>query len=126
MAQKRQGNGTTTMTGSAVTLFTAFTQGKEFLFFALAPAGQNITALSIEARVKGNSSTWRTLANAASDFTSPSGSIFGASGDLTALAAAATGWAKVQVTGDYEIRVRATAVSAGTVAWEFNTARPER
>ena len=126
MIAKRQADGTATMTGSAVTLFVARTQGREYLTFAIAPAGQNITALSVEFRIKGNSTVWRTLANAAAHFTAPSGSIFGAEGDLVSLAAASTLWCKVQITGDYEIRVRATAVSGGTVVWEFNTAPPRK
>jgi len=119
-------HGVTTMTGAAVTLFTAVTQDLSDLFFSLLPATQNLTALSIEATVKHGSNTWMTLASAAGDFTAPSGSIFGASGDLTTLAAASEGWCKVEVHGDFKIRVRATATAGGTVDWDFNTGNPGR
>ena len=120
MATGQQDHGVTTMTGAAATLFTAVTQNRTDLFFSLLPATQNLTALSIEARVHDESNTWMTLASAAGDFTAPSGAIFGASGDLTTLAAASEGWCKVEIHGDFEIRVRATAVARGTVDWDFN------
>lgn len=56
-----------------------------------------------------------TLYSAAGDFTSPAGLVIGASGDLTALAAAATGWVILDTRGLYAVRISASGAADGTL-----------
>ena len=56
--------------------------------------------------------TYITLASTAAHYTSPAGIIYGASGDLTALAADATGWVAVDVKGLSRLKFLASSGSA--------------
>lgn len=65
-------------------------------------------------------SNWMTLFSAAADFTSPAGLVVDASGDLTVLAAGATGWLVLDCLGFNGIRLQASAnVSGATSASAF-------
>jgi len=58
---------------------------------------------------------WHTLFNTAGDFTSPAGILVGASGDLTAIADATSGWFILDTDGIFAIRLRAASSGADTV-----------
>lgn len=78
----------------------------------VAVTGQNLDAFLI----KGAGSldgTLETLYSTAANFTAPTGLIVGASGDLTTLAAAATGWFIMDTTGLKRVQILA---SSGNVA----------
>lgn len=69
--------------------------------------GGPLSAFSIIGNVTPDEIGGLTLASVAADYTSPSGVIVDASGDLTVLAD--QGWVLVNVTGFYRIRVEVTA-----------------
>lgn len=117
--QSMSGQSITTSAVSAV-LFTANVQGYERLAFRIAPVSQNLTALSIQAKIGAADSNYVTLFSAAGDFTSPAGLVKDASGDLTKLAAASTGWCVLDVSGLTEIRVNVTAAGAGTCGYSYS------
>ena len=119
MSRTGQRAGSKDTSVAAVTLFEADVREKAYLMFRLTPATEALTALSVEVKVHPDDTTWITLASAAGDFTGPRGPIFGASGDLTTLAAAATGWAIIQIAGFAKLRVQATAAGDGTCAYSF-------
>lgn len=58
-----------------------------------------------------SSPTFFTLYSAASDYTSPSGLLIGASGDLTTIAASGTGWFIMDVRGLAQVRLQASAAA---------------
>lgn len=80
-------------------------------------------AFQIQASVDGGSN-FETLFSAASDYTSPKGILVGASGNLTVLAADATGWFILDVGGLDQIRVQASADTTQSVGvtgtWSAN------
>lgn len=84
----------------------------ERIMIQVSPTVQALDAfiVSIQPHTGG---AYSTIASAAADYTAPSGLIVGASGDLTALAAAATGWIIVDVRGLSRLRVQASAAAAG-------------
>lgn len=58
---------------------------------------------------------WVVVFNAAGDFTTPTGILIGASGDLTIIADAATGWFLLYSKGTHSMRLRAASSGADTV-----------
>lgn len=56
--------------------------------------------------------TYQTLYSASGDYASPSGLLVGTSGDLTTLAASATGWAIMDLDGVEDIQIRAASSNA--------------
>ncbi len=85
----------------------------------IALTGQNFDQFSIQARFHGSGS-YQTLFDAAADFLSPSGVLIGASGDLTTIAAAASGWFLMDVGAIESIRLQAACAAdngATTCYW---------
>jgi len=80
-------------------------------------------AFEIQASVDGGSN-FETLYSTAGDYTSPSGILIGTSGDLTILAADATGWFIMDVSGIDQIRCQASADTTQSVGvtgtWSAN------
>lgn len=62
--------------------------------------------------ISTDNSNWQTIYNVAADFTTPSGLLVGASGNLTALAASTTGWFILDCSGLSYIRIQASADTA--------------
>lgn len=81
--------------------------------------GQDLDAFLIQGKVHPNG-TYQTLYSAAGDFTSPEGLLIGASGDLTVLAAAASGWLLLDTRPLWAVKILA---SSGNVAGSTVTAR---
>jgi hypothetical protein len=80
----------------------------ERLFVQFSVATQALDAFLVQARCSADAS-FATLYSAGADFTSPSGLLVDASGDLTAVAAAGTGWFVMDVRGLYEVKLLASA-----------------
>lgn len=80
-----------------------------FMAFVLTVHDLNAFAVQVKFHPMG---PWVTILSAAGDFTSPGGLVVGASGDLTTLAAAATGWLSLDVTGLQALRIRGSSASA--------------
>lgn len=74
--------------------------------------GQDLDAFIVLGRAH-SSGAWLTLASSGSHYTSPAGVVFGASGDLTTLAAGSTGWIALDVQGLDAVKLQA---SSGNVA----------
>lgn len=55
---------------------------------------------------------WVTLYSAGADFSSPTGLLIDASGDLTVLAAGASGWLILDVLGLFSVRIQASVATA--------------
>lgn len=73
-----------------------------------------LDAFIIQGKMSPNTA-YQTLYNAAADFTSPFGAVIDASGDLTTLAAAGSGWVLLNVLGFYSIKVQASCASGAGV-----------
>lgn len=74
--------------------------------------------------VSGNSikdGTYEILFNGATDFTSPAGIMIGASGDLTSLADAATGWFLLYPKGFYAIKIEIARASGDDTTLTTNS-----
>lgn len=82
----------------------------ERLCIEVAVATQNLDGFVIKGRMHSGGS-YLTLFDAAGDYTSPVGILIGASGDLTALAAGATGWFILDCLGFDQIQLLASAVA---------------
>lgn len=78
------------------------------MFIEVLPVTNNLDAFQVQVRAN-QSGNYITLLSAAGDFTAPTGILAGASGDLTTLAAAATGWLLLDVFGFEAIRLQASA-----------------
>ena len=75
----------------------------------------NLDAFQVHGKVSKDS-TYQVLYSAAGDYTTPVGLIIGTSGDLTAQAAATTGWIFLDVSPLYGLKIMASAVTgAATV-----------
>ena len=70
-------------------------------------------AFQIQASADG--STYNAIKSAALDYTSPTGTLLDASGDLTTLAAAAVGWFVLDCSGFDKIRLQASANTTQSV-----------
>lgn len=86
---------------------------------SISVTGQDLDAFVIQGRMSRDDA-YQTLYSAAGDFTSPAGAVIDASGDLTVLAAAASGWVMINTLGLYSVKVLA---SSGNVAGSTVTAR---
>ncbi len=84
----------------------------ERIFVQIAPTVQAFDAFVIQIQPH-TGGAYSTIASAAADFTSPTGLVVGASGDLTTLAAAATGWFILDVRGLARVKILASANAAG-------------
>ena len=84
----------------------------ERIYVQIAPTVQALDAFSVQI-LPHSSGAYSTIASAAADFTSPTGLIVGASGDLTTLAAAATGWFIMDTRGLARVKITASANVAG-------------
>jgi hypothetical protein len=84
------------------------TLGLERIAAEFTNAGFALDAFIIQAKFHPGGD-YRTIYSTAGAFTSPAGLLVAASGDLTVLADAATGWFILDVTGIYAIRVQASA-----------------
>lgn len=84
------------------------TVGMERLFVQFDVATNNLDAFRILAKAHP-SATATLLYSLAADYTVPAGLLVGASGDLTTVAAAASGWFIMDVRGVYEVQLQASA-----------------
>ena len=84
----------------------------ERIYVQLVPTTQALDAF-IVAILPHSNGAYSTIASAATDFTAPVGLMVGASGDLTTLAAAATGWFILDTRGLARVRIQASANVAG-------------
>jgi hypothetical protein len=71
----------------------------------------DLNAFAVQAKFHP-SGPYVTVRSAAGDFTTPKGILIDASGDLTILAANATGWLDLDVTGMQAVRIQAKSASA--------------
>lgn len=81
--------------------------GLERIVVQFAVATQALDAFLIKAKAHPDASDI-TLYSAAADFTTPAGLLLGASGDLTTVAAAGTGWFIMDVRGLHEVTIQAS------------------
>jgi hypothetical protein len=88
-------------------LLTIPVAGLEQIFVQISVATQALDAFLVQGRCSADAA-FATLYSAAGDFTSPVGLILDASGDLTILAAAASGWFLMDVRGLYEVKLLAS------------------
>jgi hypothetical protein len=82
--------------------------GLERIFVQFDVTTNNLDAFLIRARASLDATT-TTLYSVAADYTSPAGLMVGASGDLTTVAAAASGWFIMDVRGLYDVTIQASA-----------------
>jgi len=83
--------------------------------FAILPVTNALDAFLVQGKFH-REGAFVTLYSAAGAFTSPAGLIVAASGDLTGLAAAATGWFIMDVRPLFAVRLQASAAAAGASA----------
>lgn len=86
---------------------------------SLTVADQALDAFIVQGRMSP-SDAYQTLYSAAGDFTSPTGAVIDASGDLTTLAAGSSGWLMLNTLGLHSIKILA---SSGNVAGSTVTVR---
>ncbi len=84
----------------------------ERIFVQIKPTVQALDAFLIQI-APHSEGDYVTIASAAGDFTAPTGLLVGASGDLTTLAAAATGWFIMDTRGLSRVKISASANVAG-------------
>ena len=82
-------------------------RGVERIYVQVTPTTNGFDAFTIAIKPQANGA-YSTIASVAADYTSPSGLLVGASGDLTTLAAATTGWFILDVRGIFMVRVQAS------------------
>ena len=99
-------------TGANTTLLDIDTGDIDRIYVQIAPTVQALDAFSIQV-APHFAGAYVTIASAAGDYTAPTGLVVGASGDLTTLAAAATGWFILDTRGIARVRVTASAAAAG-------------
>lgn len=88
--------------------------GLERICVQFTVATNNLDAFLIQARASQDA-TAATLYSAAADFTSPTGLLVGASGDLTTVAAAGSGWFIMDVRGLWDVTILASATGGAAV-----------
>jgi hypothetical protein len=103
----------TTVPGSSTLMLSIDCIGIERIFVQLQSATAALTNFTIKARANPDA-TPATIASAAADFTSPSGLIVGASGDLTVLNG--SGWFFMDVRGIERVDLYATSGGTATLA----------
>lgn len=96
---------------------TLHTNGAKRLFVELVNTVAPLTGFAIKARPTAGAA-YVTLYDTAGDFLVPRGVLVGASGDLTTLAAAATGWFIMDTEGMESVQIYAT--SGGTASLAAN------
>ena len=94
------------------TIFERDVRGVDRLFLEAAVTGQALDAFIIQAKSHPDGS-YQTLYSTAGDYTGPTGILVGTSGDLTIIAAGASGWFIMDVSSLAFVRVQA---SSGNVA----------
>ena len=92
------------------TLLEVLVAGLDTISAEFKPTVQAFDAFAIQAKFHADGD-FVTLYSTGGSFTSPAGLLIGASGDLTALAAAATGWFVLDVRGLYAVKVIASAAA---------------
>lgn len=108
--------------GAAVTVAAAgttlvaqiLTRHMEQMFCDISVITQALDAFQIHGRARGATS-FRSMYSAAGDYTSPAGALIDASGDLTTIAAAGSGWFFMNVLGIDEIAIYVSAAVDGAV-----------
>lgn len=98
--------------GGNTTLLDIPCQGIDRIFVEVTPTTNGFDAFIIAGRCHP-AAGYVTLYSAAGDYTTPRGLLVGASGDLTTLSAASTGWFVLDVKGIDSIRIQASG-SGGT------------
>ena len=86
--------------------------GMDRIFVTVGVATNALAGFNIQAQATADGPA-QTLYSTAGNFTTPSGLLVGASGDLTTLAAGATGWFIMQVSGLAYVIVNATSGNVG-------------
>ncbi len=103
-------------TGANTTLLELFVSGVEKISVQFDVTVANLDAFQIQSRVSPDAS-YITVASTAAQYTAPSGRILSASGDLTTVAAAASGSFDMDVSGLEAVKISASATgSAATVS----------
>lgn len=88
------------------------TDNEEFLFVTFVVGTANLSAFRISGRSNTNGG-WAILASAAGDYTSPSGVVIDASGDLTVAAFGSTvHWVMIRCSGMESVRIEAAGTSS--------------
>lgn len=96
------------------TLLDLDVRGLDFVTVRVDPTVQALDAFILSGKAHIDDASYFVFANAAANYTSPSGYVVKASGDLTTQAAASTGWVLVDVRGLSNLKVEASANIAGT------------
>jgi len=106
-----QSDGPTTVAAAGnTTLATIDVTGRDRLSVEIAVATQALDAFLIQGRTHASAS-YQTLYSSANDFNNPIGLLVGTSGDLTSIAAAATGWFVLDARGLESIKLLGSAAS---------------
>lgn len=100
-------------TSGNTTLLEVPTDNISFLGVSVAPVTNNLDAFVIQARMHAND-TYQTIRSTAGQFTTPTGVMLDASGDMTTLAAAATGWFLLDVLPFHSIKILASATGGAS------------
>jgi hypothetical protein len=93
---------------SNTALLTISCAGLERIAVQVGVITQALDAFLIQGRCSADAA-FATLYSAGADYTSPAGLLIDASGDLTAIAAAGSGWFVMDVRGLYEVKLLASA-----------------
>ena len=88
-----------------------------------ANGGAALSAFAVQFKFSKDDA-WRTVASAAADFTTPNDPVNSASGDLTSLAANASGTLTLDIRGVYAVRIQATANTNPATVSIYGTASP--
>ncbi|HEY6965884.1 MAG TPA: hypothetical protein VI229_00320 [Burkholderiales bacterium] len=95
------------------TLLDIDVRGLSFVTVRVDPTVQALDALELQGKTNQGEGSYFTFASASGDYTSPSGYVVKASGNLAAQAAGSIGWVLVDVRGLSQLRVQASANVAG-------------
>jgi len=86
-------------------------RGIKVLFIQVTATGQALDAFTIQSKCHPNA-PFVTDYSIATDYTSPAGIMIGSDeSDLTTLAAGASGWVRLEVSGTYEVKVIASSAN---------------
>lgn len=106
-------NGSNTLDNSGVQDIMHFdVKGIKRLVLEISNITNNLAAFVVQG-APNQQAPWITIASLSTDYTVPKGLVIGASGDLTALAAGATGWIILDVEGFSDIKIQANSSAAG-------------
>ncbi|CAB4179969.1 hypothetical protein UFOVP1040_8 [uncultured Caudovirales phage] len=95
------------------TLLDIDVRGIEMLTLRVDPTVQALDQCVVSGKAHPDDASYFTIANAGAAFTSPSGFVVKASGDLTTQAAGSTGWVLLDVRGLSNVKLEASANVAG-------------